>query len=302
MSFGGGGAPPDRSVELQIEKDKEAQAQRERDKQDHDAAVKTWQGTRDASYGRAKDDATTLLQTRGLDPNTYADVVNRKLASTYSGIPELDSNPDRYFDGIAGKALDDLRDTKRSTYKSTFDKFAPIGFENDRIQDTSDDDILNSILGTQYEGARGQADALKARGAITDQGYAADLGALDRQKAGVNSRLQDLGSVQLNTGRKKLIDTANEGRSRADAYNLGDEFDPYSYDSKIQGAYGDWQSHLRDSILGAVGDNNFFDTSNFLNTAGAAQGAQNTKTVAGALLDENTKKKNPDEEDLSTVF
>lgn len=272
------------------ERDRQAQAAiAEQKRQDEIAARNT---RRQGALGSAKKSAFDALHTRGLD--TLDDLVGGALQARYDQADPNAELPDDYFANIADNTLLREEGNRRAGFQNAVSKFASPGFENSRITDTMDDPYISDIASKQFDAARGKADVLKARGAVTDEGYNAALQSLTGQQPGVNSRLQDLGQSFLKSGRGRLSDIGSSANAAAGNYKLGDTFDPETFRTQIESAFGDFNSHLNENIMGAA-PKDLFDTTDLLNIAGMRQGARNSNTVGGELNTdfeaENKKKK-----------
>lgn len=279
---GGGGFPPDNSV--QVEQMQEASAQAAQERQDKiDAQNKSDLA---AARGQAIDSGTSSAKNyftqQGLDPNDYATQIANEINSLSSGIAPNDPNPGSYFKDAGALAYDAAQTGQRTQYGKAIDKFAPSNFEYTRIPGTEDDPILAAILGEKRNSADAIVQNMLNRGVITQSGYNADEQALDKQSPTVQSQLNEIGSLALENGRSSLRDVANRGRSAASTYTLGTSFDPYSYSSQIDSAFSDFINSLGTNIRGKAAAP-LFDTSGLAAIAGAGSGAQNTKFDPNAL-------------------
>lgn len=291
----GGGTPPppkDNSVELlqmQLAAD-EAARLREEERQ------RLEQGQFDERLASAFDssvaEAEQNIAGRGLDINEFLPLIMDDLQRAKGLVPNLDPTPQQYFSGVVDAALQGERDIRRGNYGRQIDAFAPFGFANSRIQGTLDDDAILAILEEDLTRARNEAQGAFDRGVLTQTGLTGAFNELDRQRSGVSARLQDLGGGVLEEGRQSLRDIADQGRTRASLYELGGQFNPLDFKSRIDNAFVDFRNALDSRLRGRVQPGSLFDTSSLLNIAGAAQGAQNT----GVSLVGGTGKKTEDEE------
>jgi hypothetical protein len=153
---------------------------------------------------------------------------------------------------------------------------------------TIDDPYLAGIDAEQ----RGNADSIIKnmldRGVITATGYGAAQGDLDRQEAGVKSKLNEFGTGVVAGGQQQLRDVANNARTTAGTLQLGQQFDPNSYGSQADQVFNDFINTLGDQIRSKV-TGNMFNTTGLAALAGAAQGAGNTAfnpaAAAGIIQD-----------------
>lgn len=263
--------------------------------------LSAWQGTRDATYGGTKNDAMARLQAMGItDPSVQAAVMSG-LGTANSAIPELATNVGSYFDGVVDRVLGQQTEAARTKYGQQLNQYLPQGFETSRVEDTTDDAILEGILGEQYNEASATAKRLFDRGVITQEGYDANLSNLGKQKNAARAKLTTMGDNELAAERTRLGNIANTGRAAASNYTLGSTFDPQSYSNQVSSAYDKWFAGLGDTLKG-VAPTDLFDTSGFNNTAGAVQGPRNSPFVgstnaltgvdASTQSEEEKKKKN----------
>jgi hypothetical protein len=289
----GSPAPKDNSVQLrQMEI---AEENRRREEEAKALAEKRTQfGTKVGSaFDTATEDARADLGSRGLDEAEFLPIIMRALQGARGGIPEFDPNPLSYFTGAAGGALTSERDRRRSKFTNDIDKFAPFNFADMRIGNTMDDDLITGMVGDDYNRAILEAQRQKDRGVLTDAGYTGAMQNIDRQRPGINARLQDTGGGLLEEGRQTLRNRANAGRQGASMYELGQQFSPLDTQNMIDQDFTNFRTTLADRLKAKVGTSPLFDTSDLLNVGGAAQGALNTKNIGDLLVQK------PDEEEVA---
>lgn len=284
-----GSAPPeDKSVQLaQMEQQQTREAtaaQAVKDKQQRDQFT----GNVSNAYSGAMDTAKQYFTSRGLDPNDYITDINSTLTSDRNKVPDLSATPGQYFDGAGQTAYNNARDAKRGTLNRQVGQYAPAGFETRSIGDTTDDATLAAILAEQRQTADNYVKNLLDRGVINQSGYTAAGNDLTGQSAGANARLQEIGNQVIQGGRTKVSNIANDARRGAANYELGDNFDPFSYSTDINSALGDFFGGLGANIRGKV-PTGLFSTAGLSNIAGAAQGAQNLPFSPAALAGNSTK-------------
>lgn len=255
----------------------------------------------DSAYDTGKNSAYGYFSNRGVDPSQFGSDIDAALASVKGSIPAGTTNPGAYYSGVGESVYNDLQNALRTRSLAGIDAIAPSGFENTRIADTADDQIIEDIL----KGGRDSADQyvknLLGRGVITNVGYNAAEGDLDAQTAKQRGLLQELGNNILSGGREKLLNIANQGRTAASGLTLGQNFDAGQYGSQIDKAFDDFMSGLGDTFK-AQAPTSIFDTSGLAVRAGAAQGAGNNafkpKAVAGVFGNEDDE----DQNRQNTVF
>jgi hypothetical protein len=279
---GGGGYPPDRSVELrQLELDAEQRRRTEEQAAEEQMRQELAQLRSDATgFGRSS--AEGYFQSQGLVPDDYITGIERQLQSILGGIPRDDPNPSSYFTNIGPQAYQSEQEAFRNRLMRELDRIAPPNFENTRIASTLDDPTLGAVQAEHRGNAESIVKNMLDRGVITDAGYQGALADLDRQGAGVTSRLGELGNLALEGGRQTLRDTANTGRSTASQINLGTQFDPFSVGSEIDQEFSEFINSLGTNIRGRV-QGDLYDTAGLARVAGQAQGGQNTAFNPAAL-------------------
>lgn len=230
-------------------------------------------------YGRGV--ANQYLSERGLpgDDGTLNSIID----SIRNQIPDLDPNPNKYFNRESiGRELDTVAQGTRDRLTNQMQtRFAP-GFERTLIPDTADDNIVNSILGEQQQGAQKILDFNKSRGLLNDMGYGEAQHQLAGQgKAGYNT-ISQIGESVLGKSRSKLGDIRGEAGSAISGYNYGGTAPSIDdYWGRAQGSANADLAGIEGSIRGAVGTTNVFDPALALQKGGTMQGPINL-TTAGA--------------------
>ena len=296
---GGGGVPQDKSAEvaqIQAQQAAEARAAEERKAAENKAA---FESRLSSAYGTGIDSARNFFASQGLDPEEYMSGIQSAATSARSRVPELDGSPGTYFDNLGATVFEQLQEAARNKALRGFDSFAREGFAQKRIANDTDDPYLAAILEERRAAADDYARRMLDRGVVTQSGYTAAVNDLDNQRAGANLRLQDIGLSELERGRGQLRDIASTGRSAASQLRLGDQFDPYSYETDLSKAQADFFANLGDSLR-ANAPKDLFDTSGIAGIAGAAQGATNGAFDPDALAGIFDDKKDLDEEDVSS--
>lgn len=234
---------------------------------------------RDQFTGRAEQ----AFFDRGATPDNYMGLISNRISDVASSVPQLDPNPGAYFnESIIDSILSDARTRDQTTFRNAFNDFAGNGFATQRIGSTMDDPILDSILASQYSDANEQVLRAHRRGQLDDTGYQSALSGLENQRTAGRASLTGIGDSVLEQGRGNLRGIANEGRQAIDAYDIGQNFDPYSYQSRIDDAYNQFSTGLEGNIRNAIGGQQFFDPSALIGRGGIAQGVTNNPQ-AGAL-------------------
>jgi len=215
-------------------------------------------------------------------------------------VPEGATEIGSYFDSLGETVFSDLSNSERAKLDRSFDDFAYEGFAKDLISDTADDDFVSSIYDENRQDAEEQLTRLLDRGVLTDSGYAAALSDLDKQGHRARSALEEVALAQLEGGRSDLRNIVSGGRSRLSDYELGDSFDPFSYETQVNDKAADFFAGLGESIRGSLTED-LFDLDSAFGKGGFAQGAQNTKydpnASAGAFFAATNEDEEQDDED-----
>lgn len=295
----GGQPPKDNSAEVaRIEQEaarqarEEAERKRQRDQAEFDKRL-------NSAFGSGLTSAEDYFTSRGLDPSQYRGAITNKANQIRSSVPNLAGDPGSYFAALGESIFGQLQEGERGKALRGINTIAPTGFANTRIQNTADDDTIAAILAEQENKARSYVDNLKSRGVVTDSGYQAALNNLLGQKPGAQSRLSEIGTGILETGRGGADNLANTFRSAASNLNLGDVFDPYSKSTDLNNYFSDFFNNLGTKLRGSA-PTNLFDTSGLASLAGAAQGAGNTAFNPRALAGIFDEEEEDDEKKIDT--
>lgn len=231
-----------------------------------------------SAYEKAKQDAQRYVTDRGLDYSQYGGDIDRELERIYKSVPYGPSvDASSYFDpNTASNVLNKTESAKRTGYLNQFNALLPEDYSKQAFADTSDDEIIDKILGEQYGKATSLVDMNKKRGTLTDSGYSSALNTLAQQKQQASSKLQNIGGNVLTGYRGQIDDIIGEGRTKAGSYTLGQTYDPTSYKTQAETKRTDLSGRLEGDIRGSAGADSLFDTSSALGSGYQAQGAQNT--------------------------
>lgn len=309
----GGGAPEDRSPEVAaIERDA-AREQREFDRQQAEAArikqeqdearkLAEFETKLNNAFSLGTGEAESFFRSRGLDPSEYGADIQREASQRRAQVPQLAGEVGSYFSGLGQSVYQNLTDALRNRSMRALNQIAPEGFARQRIQDTADDEIINSILADERAEAENYAQNLFNRGVVTEGGLAAAMADIGKQANRGQFTLQELGKGILEGGRGGAINLVNQGRSRASNLELGEDFDPYlTTGTELNSFFTDFLQNLGNRFR-AQAPTDLFDIKGLPVIAGAAQGAQNTAfdpaAIAGVIGDE----RRDDEEEEDDVF
>ena len=167
------------------------------------------------------------------------------------------------------RALDPTA-TRNAALQTINASFAP-GFESTYLPGSVTDPYEAEAYTSQRGSAEEKLQNLLKRKVITDTGYQAGIGELDKQAPRVRTQLQDLSDTLLNAERDKLSGIAGGARQRASSLGVGENFDFNPYQKQVQDEFGAFSTGLSDRFKGSIpGD--LFDTSNIGAIAGGAGG------------------------------
>jgi hypothetical protein len=223
----------------------------------------------------------------GVDPDQYGGSIDSQLNSILGGISPSDENPGNAFTGAGQTIYDTLQTGERTKYGNQLNQvFAP-DWEMRRVQSNLDDPYLAGVEGEQYADADKIIKNMLDRGVLTSGGYQSAQGDLEKQRAGVKSRLNEIGTGLLTKEQQDLRDISNRARQTASGLQLGGQFDPYSYQGQADQSFNDFIGSLGDQIRAQV-PGQLFNTAGLAAIGGAGQGLGNTAFNPGAATGTNT--------------
>jgi hypothetical protein len=282
---------------MQIEAMRQQQAQEARAAEDRKEKARKEEllGLRSSASAGGRSSAEDYFRAQGLDPSQYASNIGSKVNSITSGLAPDDPNPGAAFSDVGPSLFGELETGYRSKAGRDLDQMFSPDFETKRLPFTTDDPYLAGVEAEQRANADEIIRRMLDRGVITDTGYAAAQADLDRQGAGVKSRLNEIGTGLIGTGQQSLRDVANRGRTSASTLRLGQAWDPTSFGSEADRLTSEFLANLGSGIRSRI-TGNLFSTGGLGATAGAAQGGQNTAFNPGvtAGIDDEADKKEDD--------
>jgi hypothetical protein len=287
--------PPDNSLQVEQMRQNAAKEKDAQDRADAEAKAQKLAGLRQTSRDSAGQSVNDYFSSQGIDPTGYSGSISQKLNSILSGISPDDANPGAAFTDAGSTIFGDLQTAERNKAVQGLDSIFAPNWEVNKVPYTLDDPYANSLKAEQRQSADSILRNMLDRGVITSSGFSAGEADLDKQDAGVSARLDSLGLGILNDERNALTGISNKARQQASTLKLGQHFDPYTFQGEADQNFGDFISHLSDSLKAKVGTGNLFSTAGLAGIAGAAQGAQNTAfdpTAAAGVIDPNDKKTN----------
>lgn len=206
--------------------------------------------------------------------NTF-DISNlNTILPDYTAAPNSGSLTSLTADPFVTNTLNNIEGQRRTQYGNEFDTFAPTGFADTYTSGLrgNANSIADSILGSQYEEANNQLLAAHQRGNLSQQGLNTARTNLESQRTVGRSQLDTMINDILSGGAANFNSIANEGRTAASNYRLGQNFSVDPFKSKLTDAQTQFASGLEGSLRDRVGGQQFFDTPSIINNAGISQG------------------------------
>lgn len=281
---GGGGDSGTNWQDVKIQEDKDAKELRNWQQSQWDEQARQAKHTNEWNAGIAsgeaglRNTATAMMQRRGLNPDEYGGYVTDAIEGTKRGIGLEDTNPQQYFtDSVVENALGKAQDDRRSTYKNAVaNRFSP-GFEQNYFKSDADDPFINDFMNRQKQDALQYVKRAQDRGMLDNTGYGAAMQRIGEMESSGRATANKLGDAVLQGNRTRLTDIANEAKAGAGSYELGQSFDPNTFNTKFDETLGGLQGSLEGDVRGALDGQKFFDVGDIITRAGGAQGATNPK-------------------------
>jgi hypothetical protein len=296
---GGGGMPMIQDNSAQVERMRQQAAREEQARQDAEKARLEQEFNQNLSNAvtGAKTTGQNYAGSRGLDPTSMESVIDRIISDAKLKVPKGDSNPGSYFTSdLFSTGFANEETNRRAGNTAKVNNTFTTGYDRNLIGDTSDDAILDAILGEQRSNAEKQLQYNRARGVINDTGFNEAQNRFSGQEAAARSTLTSIGDAVLGTVRGGLNDIKGEAGSAASSWNLGNsDFSVDPYWGRATEYANTAKSGLEGKVRSAVGSTQLFDIPSILAAAGTAQGPINLTTaqqVDGTPGFETKKNKN----------
>lgn len=230
-------------------------------------------------YGEGQTYGTSHLGQLGY-ADTYGimDRYNAALNSAKGKVPEMATDVGAYFntDQMWQNALNEAQGAQRGKLNTEYSNFAKPGWEQNYFADTSDDAILEAILGGQQTDTENALKAKLARGQLSQQAYDYATSGLGDKSTAAMSTLQDLGGGVLNKYRGELDTLANQYSDRVTNYQLGQNVNMNDLQTGLTNKQTGLQGSMKGDILKALGSTKLFDIDALSAAAGTQTGASNT--------------------------
>ncbi len=291
----GSSPPPDNSMQVEQMRQNAAREERERVAQEQEKKRAQLGELRTSSRQGAGGTVRNYFSQMGIDPEKYGGSIDSQLNNIMSGISPEDENPGAAFTNAGQTIYDTLQTGERAKYGNQLNQIFAPEWEMRRVGMTLDDPYLAGVEGEQYAEADKIIKNMLDRGVLTSGGYTSAQGDLEKQRAGVKSRLNEIGTGLLTKEQQDLRDISNRAKQSASTLQLGSSFDPYSYQGEADADFNDFISTLGDQIRAQV-PGQLFNTAGLAAIGGAGQGLGNTAFNPGAAGG-NTEDQTIDDED-----
>lgn len=238
------------------------------------------------AYNAAMTQARNIVNSRGLDWNTYGPQITAALDQARGAIQPYDQNPGASFDpNTATTVLGGLQAQGRTADLAAVNKQFTPNYDTTAISDSLLQPTIDNILGTAKAGAQAQADRGLARGQFNQVGYDAAENNINQQYAADQSKVGSAANDVLNSYRTKLDGVRNNAFGAASNSTLGDNFNIGDYTPQAQSVIDQAGKYAPGDLTTQVGNQPLFDLSSIIGAGGTAQGAQNMQStdVASAL-------------------
>lgn len=282
-----------------IQQQQEAAA-RQREEEAKQQRIAKARGLQQSAYNNALGYFDTQAGARGFDQgllNKYGaeNLYDSSIDNARMGIAEDDLNPGASYNTSTAfnNALETALGGYRSDLTQQLNGIAGEGYGYSQFGDTSDDSILQAILGQRKTDAMSQLDAAKARGQLNDTGYSRALDYLGDQSKAAMSDLQSIGGGVL-SGYRSDLDKFRAGElDQIGSADFSNPFDFSGFQTQLGDKTNNFRNNMQGDIYNAIGDQSFFDPASIISKSGAIQGyynptttqqGQNATTAANPLL------------------
>lgn len=261
-----------------FEKDmQQLQWQRADSLREHEEAQR--QQTLEQASAALRGTAYDRLARRGIDARNYGSVIDSAIAGAQTRAQGAKGDLGGYFtDSVIEDAFGKARDDERAKYGAAVTQRWSPGFENAYFRSDADDYFINDVLGRQKQEATSYLDRARSRGQLDDSGYGSALQKIGEMEQTGRSRANALGDAVLQGNRTRLSDIANQAKSAAGAYELGQSFDVGAYGRQFDDTLNSLNTRLGGDVYGALEGQKFFDVGDIIARGGSTMGAANPTT------------------------
>ena len=201
-------------------------------------------------------------------------------------------------DGMRDDMINKFTDyNKRSLQNYMDSNFADLGTSNLWLNDywtnSSDDELVNNFINTNYDNTLSQLDRALKRGTLSQKGYDSALNDLNKQKSAAYTTVGGIGQGIIDEYKTALTEKAQGYGQNIDKFNLGNygQFNVNDFQTDFQDTYNDQLANFENDFNLMTQDYTPFDVSGIIGDARVAQGVNNTQTDPLLTAIEDTEKK-----------
>lgn len=191
--------------------------------------------------------------------------------------------------------LDDYQQQRRAQYGQAIDEFAPEGFAQERVGSDFGQSDIDRLHDEAMRDAQRFVERAHARGNLTDSGLNTAMGGLRDQSEDARTQLSDVADTQRGTLRDRLANIGQEAREGASRFQLGQQFDPSSFEGRIDDRLSQGREQFGSRVRSQAPMDSLFDQGGLISQAGVGQGVQNPgrQSLVGALSERNQGRDQP---------
>lgn len=186
---------------------------------------------------------------------------------------------------------------KRNLQNYMDSNFADLGTSNLWLNNywtnSSDDDLVNNFINTNYDNTLSQLDRALKRGTLSQKGYDSALNDLNKQKSAAYTTVGGIGQGIIDGYKTALTEKAQGYGQNIDKFNLGNygQFNVNDFQTDFQDTYNNQLANFENDFNLMTQDYTPFDVSGIIGDARVAQGVNNTQTDPLLSAIEDTEKK-----------
>lgn len=194
---------------------------------------------------------------------------------SYSGEGSL-PNVSQYFDpNIAADVLDLEQQSRRNQFLNDISGRFGSGFELEAIPGTFDDAAIGQLVDQGLGDAMRALDRSRARGQLTDQGFNRAASEVQGQAGEARTQLDTAGQGVLEDLRSQLSQIAQQARTGASNFKLGQQFSPSTFFNEADAITQSPAADIVSRIRSQVPVEGLFDPQSAITIGGGQQGFVN---------------------------
>lgn len=270
------------------------EARREREQTERRNRFNT--GLENALTG-ARQRARSAFEGAGVNPDDFAALIDQELSGRRSLIPDLAENPGSFFsDDIGAALLGRATQQQQTQFRNQLQggRFGT-GYDRTAFGDTTDDAIINTILGEQQGEAQAALDRARQRGTLNDVGYNAGQRRIAEIRSRAAGQAQALGGAVLDRYRGQLREIGDNAFGSVNAHRVGQSFNPQQFFDQFDQTREQLSGQLEGDVRSAA-NIPFFDVGEIIGAGGRAQGPTSgpngSSTIGEVLAQRNNRRTN----------